>query len=47
MISTHFPVYAVFQRLDGGFVLSERRAFPEISMAGLRREKQKIATDPG
>ncbi|HTU21138.1 MAG TPA: AAA family ATPase, partial [Gemmataceae bacterium] len=31
MIPTHFPVYAVLQRLDGGFVLSEGLGFPEIS----------------
>jgi ATP-dependent Clp protease ATP-binding subunit ClpC len=44
MIATHFPVYAVYQRLDGGFVLAEGLGFPEISRLsmGLRPAREAL-----
>ncbi len=56
MIRTHFPVYAVMQRLEGGFILAEGLGFSEISRmnAGLRSVRDAlqrnlrrlIATEP-
>jgi ATP-dependent Clp protease ATP-binding subunit ClpA len=37
MISTKFPVWTVFQRLDGGFVLAEALGFPEVGRLGASR----------